>query len=43
MEEAEEFVVGQEGQKKQIHYALSNSFAFAGNTASILVGAAENL
>ncbi len=41
MKEAEELAVRPEPHPCRIRYALSNSFAFAGNTASILIGAYE--
>ena len=41
MEECAEFNYITEKQHKLIRYALSNSFAFAGNTASILIGRYE--
>lgn len=34
----EEIQISREGQEREIRYALSNSFAFAGNTASLLIG-----
>ena len=39
LEEAGNTEIRAEGRKREISYALSNSFAFAGNTASLLVGA----
>ena len=38
LEEGESLPLNAEGEVKDIHYALSNSFAFAGNTASLLIG-----
>lgn len=38
MEERGEVCLKAEGEERSIQYALSNSFAFAGNTASLLIG-----
>ena len=38
MDECDETVYNTEAVERPIKYALSNSFAFAGNTSSILVG-----
>lgn len=41
MEGSEDVFLGKQSGKLRAKYALSNSFAFAGNTASILLGAYE--